>query len=212
MYYFYLGQMELPVAPESLRTQIKNKNKVVSLVNGGDVNVLRDAGLTEFSFDAFLPNSKYPFAKHSRRADHYLSRIKKMKQEKKPFQFVVCRMKENGELLSFTNTRVTMEDYQVNESADEGFDFIVRIKLKQYREFKTKTIQIQENQNGEKIGEIQAPRTTDREIPKQMVGGETLWQTLRKATGSGDQWASVARLNKIAVPTALRVGMMIRNE
>lgn len=212
MYYFYLGQMELPIAPAELKTQIKNKNKVVSLVNGGDVNVLRDAGLTEFAFDVLLPNSRYPFAKYARKADHYLSRIKKMKQEKKPFQFVVCRMKENGELLSFTNTRVTLEDYQISESADEGFDFVVKVKLKQYREFSTKTINIQEGENGEKIGEIQEPRPSDREIPKQMVGGETLWQTLRKATGSGDNWAKIAEINKIAVPTALRVGMMIKHE
>ena len=35
-----------------------------------------------------------------------------------------------------------MEDYQITEDAKNGFDLLVKIKLKQWREYGTKTVSI----------------------------------------------------------------------
>ena len=45
-YYFYLGNVLLPVAPKKLDIKISNKNKTYDLMNYSDINVLKKAGLT----------------------------------------------------------------------------------------------------------------------------------------------------------------------
>ena len=44
-YDFYLGQCLLPVTPEKLDIRINNKNNTVSLINEGEINILKTAGL-----------------------------------------------------------------------------------------------------------------------------------------------------------------------
>ena len=61
-YYFYMGKMLCPVAPSKLQLKIQNENKTLTLINEGEVNILKKAGLTDISFDLLLPNVKYPFA------------------------------------------------------------------------------------------------------------------------------------------------------
>ena len=61
-YYFYLGKTLLPVAPQKLQLKIKGVNKTYTLINDGEINVLKTPGLTDIEFDALLPNVKYPFA------------------------------------------------------------------------------------------------------------------------------------------------------
>lgn len=38
--------------------------------------------------------------------------------------------------------KVSMEDYKITEQAKDGFDLMVKIKLKQYRDYGTKTVNI----------------------------------------------------------------------
>ena len=64
-YEFYLNGILMPVTPGKLKLKIANNNKTVNLINEGDVNILKKAGLTEISFDLLLPNQEYPFANGS---------------------------------------------------------------------------------------------------------------------------------------------------
>ena len=63
-YMFYMNGILVPIPPSRLNTKFKNKNKVVNLINEGDFNILKEAGLTEISFDMMLPAFKYPFANY----------------------------------------------------------------------------------------------------------------------------------------------------
>ena len=61
-YYFFIGDTMLPIPPEKMSLKVKGKNKTVTLINEGEVNIIKQPGLTEISFDARLPNKRYPFA------------------------------------------------------------------------------------------------------------------------------------------------------
>lgn len=63
MYLVYLDQTQLPVAPSAISIKIANENKTITLINEGEVNILKSPGLSKISFDALLPNQKYPFAR-----------------------------------------------------------------------------------------------------------------------------------------------------
>lgn len=88
---------------------------------------------------------KYPFATYKsgfKGASYFLDYFESLKADKKPFQFIVSRTLPNGKVLFSTNMKVSMEDYKITEQAKDGFDLTVKIKLKQYRDYGTKTVNI----------------------------------------------------------------------
>ncbi|MDE6111701.1 MAG: peptidoglycan-binding protein LysM, partial [Eubacterium sp.] len=144
-YYFYMSKMLCPIPPSKLQLSVENKNKTVTLMNEGEINILKQAGLTEISFDLLFPNVKYPFAVYKSgfvKADYFLSQLEKLKTSKKPFQFIVTRKFPNGKMLFDTNMKVSLESYDIKEDIEQGFDVTVSVKLKQYREYGTKTCKI----------------------------------------------------------------------
>ena len=56
----------LPVAPSKLQLKIANNNKEATLINDGDINILKEPGLTTIEFDALLPSVNYPFATYKK--------------------------------------------------------------------------------------------------------------------------------------------------
>ena len=132
-YYFYLGKTLLPVAPQKLQLKIKGVNKTYTLINDGEINILKTPGLTDIEFDALLPNVKYPFAVYKNgftRAKSFLEVLKNYKQDKKTFQFIVTRTLPNGKMLFDTNMKVSLESNTIKEDAKNyGMDVMVTIKL-----------------------------------------------------------------------------------
>ena len=43
-YYFYLGNVLLPIPPKKLELKINNKNKTYDLINYSQINVLKNPG------------------------------------------------------------------------------------------------------------------------------------------------------------------------
>ena len=81
-YHFYMGKMLCPIAPSKLQLKIANKNKTMTLIDEGEVNIVKQAGLTDISFDLLLPNVQYPFAIYKsgfKTADYFLGELEKMK-------------------------------------------------------------------------------------------------------------------------------------
>ena len=154
-YYFYMGEMLLPIAPKKLQLKVKNQNKTYTLINQGEVNVLKKPGLTEIEFEALLPNVIYPFALYDKgdfqQADYYLGKLEDLKTEKKKFQFIVSRKLPNGDVLFNTNIKCSLEDYSIVEDAKEyGMDVMVKIKLKQSTDFKVKTCKVKKKEKSKK--------------------------------------------------------------
>lgn len=144
-YDFYLNKCLLPITPEKLQVKINNANDTLTLINEGEINILKTPGLTEVEFECTIPQVKYPFAVYKsgfKGASYFLDYFEKLKVDKKPFQFIVSRTMPNGKVLFSTNMKVSLEDYQITEQADDGFDLTVKINLKQYRDYATKTVNI----------------------------------------------------------------------
>jgi hypothetical protein len=140
-----MGSVLLPISPESFSLKIKNANKTLTLINEGEINILRDAGLTELDFKVLIPAVQYSFAKYDdgfKRPSYYLDYFEKLKTSKQPFQFIVSRKLPDGKMLFDTNMKVSLEDYKVDEKSQEGFDLVVSISLKQYKYYGTKTVRI----------------------------------------------------------------------
>lgn len=146
-YDFYLDKCLLPITPSKLQLKINNNNSTMTLINEGEINILKTAKLTDIDFECILPQFGYPFVKASNAPAYYLDYFEKLKTSKKPFQFIVSRSLPRGGSLFSTNIKVSLEDYRITEDVKNGFDLTVKISLKQYRDYGTKTVAIKTTGN-----------------------------------------------------------------
>lgn len=149
-YDFYLKDCLLPVAPDKLQVKVNNANDTLTLINEGEINILKTPGLTDIEFECRIPQVKYPFAVYKsgfKEASYFLSFFEGLKTGRKPFQFIVSRTMPSGRVLFSTNMKVSMEDYRITEQAKDGFDLTVKIQLKQYRDYGTKNVRIKSDGN-----------------------------------------------------------------
>jgi LysM repeat protein len=218
-YFFFLDETLLPVPPSKMQMKINNKNRTLTLINDGEINILKTPGLTEVSFQALLPNSLYPFATYFdsfHKADYYLDKLEKLKTNLKTFQFICSRMKPGSlDVLFDTSLTVTLEDYEIIEDAtDNGFDVTVDIKLKQYRPYATKIINVKTTSDGTKTTSVERQRQTNKTTPKThtVKKGDTLREICKKELGDGSKWRKIAKLNGITNPKSLQIGRVIKLE
>lgn len=214
-YYFFMGKTLLPIAPSKLQVKINNNNKTLNLINDGEINLLKNSGLTEVMFDALLPNSKYPFANYLtgyQSSQSFLEEFKSLKVNRNPFQFIVCRMSSKFAFLFDTNIKVALEDYEIIEDANNGFDVLTAVRLKQYKPYATKTLDVKTNADGTKTATINATRETLKEKPAvhRAIANQTLWEVCKSKLGDGSMWQTIAEINNIANPNALTVGQVIK--
>ena len=216
MYYMYLDRMEIPIPPAEMTTTIAGKNETIDLIGKGEVNIIKPPGLTEVSFKFMLPNSNYPFNQSTlfkgRKAKYYIDELKKLKK-KGVIQFIMVRMSPKGSMLGMNNMKCTLEDWNLEDSADEGFDMYANIKLKKWKDWGAKRIEVTTDENGKVIGTVQGDRpTTGKEVPKSVKSGfgATLQQVVRTQLGNPDNLFAIAALNKIAVPALLTYGQLIK--
>ena len=146
-YDVYLGKTLLPVAPDKINMRVNGKNTTYDLINDGEMNILKLAGLTTVSFTVLLPAVRYPFAVYHdgfKAPSHYLDKLESLKQKKKGFQLIITRKDTmtGRKKLHNTNMTVSLEDFTIKEDAGEGFDVKVEINLKQYKEYGTKTFTV----------------------------------------------------------------------
>lgn len=219
MYNFFLDDVQLPVAPAAMNMRINNKNKTITLMNEGEVNILKKAGLTDIEFEVLLPNAQYPFAIYPsgfQPATHYLEKLEKLKVSQEPFQFIVNRMKPNGSLLFDTNMTVSLEEYDIEEGAENGFDITVSVKLKQFRTYGTKKLNIKTDtsstSNSQKVTVEKQRPATGKQTPKThtVKSGDTLWSIAKSHLGDGSKYTELAKINNISNPSIIKAGQVIK--
>ena len=206
-YDFYLNKCLLPVAPPKLTVKINNANKTVTLINEGQINLLKKAELTDLEFECRIPQEPYPFAVYKsgfKGADYFLDYFETLKMNQKPFQFIVCRTKPTGKRLFDTNIKVSMEDYKITEDAKEGFDLMVDIKLKQWRDYGTKTVNISFDMSRPKASVEPQRETGASPAPTEaqtytVVKGDCLWNIAKKFYGNGSKYSVIYNANRSVI-------------
>lgn len=224
-------KVQFPIAPSDLTITVNGRNETVDLMNEGEVNILKSPGLTEVSFTALIPQTtKYPFAANREPIDTFTDFLNEMLVDKKPFRFVVVRT-AGVRLLFDTNLKVACEGYDLKESADNGYDVALEIKLKQYRDYGVKTITLVSlNQTvtkstttstnktsttttTNKTNNTAASKTNTRESKSSsgksytVKSGDTLWGISKKFYGNATKWPTIYQKNKEVIEaTAKKFG------
>lgn len=203
-YDFYLKKCLLPIPPQKLQIKINNANKTLSLINEGEINILKKAELSDIEFECELPQVKYPFAVYKssfKNAEYFLNYFENLKTGLKPFQFIVSRTLPNGKVLFSTNFKVTMESYTIDESAANGFDVTVKIKLKQWRDYGTKTVSIKTTSSSTTAAVEKKRSAESSPAPAEtqsytVVAGDCLWNIAKKYYGDGSLYTKLVEANQ----------------
>lgn len=249
-YDFYLGKCLLPVPPSNLKIKINSADETVTMINEGEINVLKKAGLTDIEFECIIPQVRYPFAVYksgsaddnepvelvaeesgARRqsktdgdnvpvrggkrretdrsergylmpfhgADYFLDCFEALKTDRKPFQFIVCRRMPRGKKSFDTNIKVSMEDYTITEDAKNGFDLTVKVKLKQWRDYGTKTVNISFNMGKPKACTDSRRDTSSAPKAPQsytVMSGDCLWSIAKRFYGDGSKYTVIYDANR----------------
>lgn len=219
MYNFILNGVQFPVAPPSLTVSINGKNETATLIDEGEVNILKKAGLTDIEFELLLPNKLYPFASYPngyQPSSYYLENIEKIMIEKKPVTFIVNRLSAQNQLLYDTNFDVSVESYTIEEDADSlGFDVRCSIKLKQFRPFGTKLLSVQSPASPGENAKVTVEKqrsTAGKSTPKTYTvkAGDTLSTIAKKMLGNANKFNELAKKNNISNPNLIQIGQVLQ--
>ena len=218
-YYFYLGNVLLPIPPSKLELKISNNNKTYDLINYSQINVLKNPGLSSLEFEVVLPNTKYPFVMYKnnfQNAKYYLGVLENLKVNRSAFQFIVVRKFPNGKDIFNTNIKVALEEYTITDTTEEGFDTKVKIKLKQYKEYSTKKVQVTIKQY--RPPAVTRTVTTNNTAVAKPSGqnytvkrGDCLWNIAKRFYGNGAKYTTIYNANrsKIRNPNLIYPGQVL---
>lgn len=217
-YHFFVGDLELPYAPSELTINIGGNNKTVELINGKELNILKNPKLTEIEFDIELPRGRqYPFANKLVSSKTYTDYFEKLMLNKLVVPLVITRPNPflrggtgiGGTIKDFeSNTlNVSLEGYELKESAENAYDVTVSLKFKEYPNYGTAKKVTVANKKPKKVKTVTKPKATSTVTKNKkytVKKGDCLWKISRKYYGNGNKWKTIYNANKSLIEKTAR--------
>ncbi len=200
-------KFQIPVNPASIEISDGSKGQTYDITKLGEINVIGNPKLTEYSFSSFFPapdNGSYPFASVQTPLPHQVSNgaktsgyvyyLTKWMESKRPIRFEFT-----GDGFHI-NTAASIEDFQWKETAGSGGDIEYTLKLKKYVFYAAKRTSVVEQGDDVTIVEVSKPRPDDRQPPQTytLAAGDTLWKVAKRFFDDGSRWPEIQKLNRIS--------------
>lgn len=197
MYNVYLGGVLCPVAPEKISVNYGGCCEIVNLADGGGIGVPKGNSLREIEFSLLLPNKEYPFAVYKSgfcNADFYLEKFEELLASKGAFQFIITRPGNRRA----TNVKCLLESLCVDEDVKLGDDYSVKIKLREYKIFAAKKLDLN---TANSIFKSQrstenSPAPKSKSAFYRVVKDDCMWMIAQRFYGNGNLYDKIYQANK----------------
>ena len=218
MYRLYLKQdgkqILLPVTPAEIKMKTGNRNKVVYILNFGEMNLAKKPGLQEIRFTALLPGRRYSFVQTEdgfHEPEYFLNCFKEYKATAKPVQLILFRRLADGTQLFCGNMDVLLEDYTVTEKGGEQGDFWVEMCWKEWKTAKSIRYSVKGQNGGNVLVEQgQERQTKTPAVTYTVKKGDCLWNIAKKQLGDGTKYKEIAQKNGISDPNRIYPGQVLK--
>jgi len=199
------GTLQLPVNPPELTIRHRGNNQRTEVVKLGEINILRDAKLSELSFRCLLPGDDYyPFITGHWRPPAEIARYFRGAMDgQHTLRLAISDFN--------INMRLSVEDVSEQRVAGDHDSVLCTLTFLEYRGHGARTLVIPATAAATP-SVAPAPRPSD----KPQVGsytirpGDTLWAIAQRELGNGSRHPEIARLNSIANPNLIFPGVTIK--
>ena len=186
-------EINIPVLPAKLNVSSPGKNERVTVLELGEVLLLRKKGLRILSWESFFPVSKAPYTVGQIRDPvSIVQAIQKARDQKSPVRFLIT-----GTDLD-CNLRMGIDSFEYEERSGELGDLYYTIKLYEWKDISPKRIVLPEKkeepaktQEPERPGK---PEQTSKTYP--VKPGDCLWNIAKAIYGKGSDYTKIYNANK----------------
>lgn len=186
-------EINIPVLPAKLNVSSPGKNERVTVLELGEVLLLRKKGLRILSWESFFPVSKAPYTDGQIRDPvSIVQAIQKARDQKSPVRFLIT-----GTDLD-CNLRMGIDSFEYEERSGELGDLYYTIKLYEWKDISPKRIVLPEKkEEPAKTQEPERPGKPEQTSKTYTVKpGDCLWNIAKAIYGKGSDYTKIYNANK----------------
>lgn len=187
--------IELPVLPEKIAVKRSADNSEKTVLELGNVNLLKGAKLRQISFNSFFSVVKIPSVKVQKMHEPlwYVQKIQGLMKSKKPFQFVLI-----GTDLDI-NTQMSVESFEYSESYGNVGTLDYKLTLKEWVDYSPRKVTVQAKKavvsSAARSGQLQGS-PNDKAVKYTVKRGDCMWSICQQNYGNGNLYAKLYQANK----------------
>lgn len=188
-------EVALPVLPAKLKVTSPGKNETTTVLNLGEVLILRKKGLRTVAWDSFFPAHEAPYVT-GRITDpvEIVQAIQKARDKESPIRFLIT-----GTDLDI-NVRMGVETFDYEERSGELGDFYYSIKLSEWKDYSPRRIILPpEPAKPAQAKEPERPAPAPEKKTHTVVKGDCLWAIAQKYYGNGSRYPEIYKANQSAI-------------
>jgi len=202
---------EVPILPQSIEISDGGNGTEYDVYGLGIVNAIEKPKLTTFSFSSLFPGQAYPFvtAKSLLSPIEYVEYLRDWMETKRPIRFILTSAYYD------INTPASIDSFEWKESGGAPGDIQYTLKLKQYRFYAARRLDIERTEDG-RIASLksQPPRLDDRAPLKiyTVQPDDNLWKISKKVFGTDTRMRDIQTYNGLtdAQVKQLKPGTVLR--
>lgn len=186
-------EINIPVLPAKLNVSSPGKNERVTVLELGEVLLLRKKGLRILSWESFFPVSKAPYTTGQIKDPvSIVQAIQKARDQKSPVRFLIT-----GTDLD-CNLRMGIDSFEYEERSGELGDLYYTIKLYEWKDISPKRIVLPEKkEEPAKTQEPERPGKPEQTSKTYTVKpGDCLWNIAKAIYGKGSDYTKIYNANK----------------